>query len=65
MAPPRSRRRATSTRRRSRRPDPSLLAVAAIAALLVGVAVVDWLREHPTVRTALLVGVVLVVHMPF
>lgn len=60
MAPPRSRRRATSTRRRSRRPDPSLLAVAAIAALLVGVAVVDWLREHPTVRTALLVGVVLV-----
>ena len=55
MAPPRSRRRATSTRRRSRRPDPSLLAVAAIAALLVGVAVVDWLWT-PDGADGLLVG---------
>lgn len=66
MAPPRSRRRPTSTRRRgsnrrrSRRPDPSLLAVAVAAALLTGVMAVNWLREHPAVLVALLVGAVVV-----
>jgi restriction system protein len=66
MAPPRSRRRPASTRRRgssrrrSRRLDPSLLAFAVAVALLAGVAVVNWLREHPTVLISLLVGVAVI-----